>query len=156
MTGREMQTKFCRDLELRYADHVARLVADGVDAEAAHELAMEDVRTFSRAVLHLLTARGLFPWPTGESTPSGLTPSQRAMLEAHRWEAAPDAPPFPDLMEHIAIMKEFRRRKERQAEFADATASAPQDAELSQETPPPEQLDILNENIDWEEAMGHA
>jgi len=148
----QVQSRFIRGLELTYADRVAELVADGMDPEPAHQIALAYVKDLGREALDLLRARGLFPW-RDDPAPSGLSAEQRALLDAHGWTQVGHPVAFPELMEHIEIMKEFRRRTQRPTEFADTTASAPEDADIALDTPPPEQLSIT----DYDDAeAGHA
>jgi D-lyxose ketol-isomerase len=64
MNSHELQERFVRDLEARYAETICVLRAAGVAPERAHQAALEDVKEFGRQVLDELTRRRLFPWPT--------------------------------------------------------------------------------------------
>jgi hypothetical protein len=75
MSGVELQSRFVRALEARYAAHVTQLMAKDLDADSAHECALEQITDFGREALEELRRRGLFPWRSidpVEDSPAGV------------------------------------------------------------------------------------
>lgn len=75
----EIDRRDVRGLEVHYCEHVQNYRAAGMNAEAAHRSALDEIREFGLHALEELEHRGLFPWAetgaVGVSTLCDATPT---------------------------------------------------------------------------------